>query len=99
MRLTRKQKYGTKIELPKGFAGPMPQRFEQSTLSILNRTTAVYRDQQARDSFQVREHDHHYTVEMDRHNPEEGNPVAHAVYDAPVYTAAGLTIVGAFLSG
>lgn len=99
MRLAREQKYGTKIKLPKGFAGPLPRRFERSSLSLPNGATAVYRDQQARDSFQVREHDDHYTVEMDRHNPEQGNAVAHAVYDAPMYTAIGIMAAGAIFSG
>ncbi|WP_455448215.1 hypothetical protein [Natrinema thermotolerans] len=98
LRLAREQRYSTKIKLPQKLAGPLPRRFERSGLSIPNGATAVYRDQQAEDSFQVREFDDHYTVEMDRHNPEKGNAVAHAVYDATAYTAIGLAVAAAALS-
>lgn len=99
MRLAREQKYGTKVTLSKTFAGPLPQRFETSAMSLPNGATGVYRDQQAKNSFQVREYDNKYTVEMDKHNPEKGNPAAHAIQDAPVYTAIGLVALGALLRG
>lgn len=99
MRLAREQKYSTKIELPKEFAGPIPREFEQSALSIPNGATAVYRDQRAQDSYQIREYDDRYTIEMDQHNPEAGNAVAHAVVDAPLYTAAAIVGLGALLNG
>lgn len=58
----------------------------------------VYRDQKPTNSLQIREYDDFYTVEMDRHNPEEGNAIKHAVTDAGKYTlvavVAGVAIFG-----
>ena len=99
MRRAREQRYNTKVTVPKTAVVGIPSEFEQSALSIPGRANAVYRVQKPTDSFQIREYDDKYTIEMDRHNPEAGNPVAHAVTDAPGYTAAGLVALGAaFLS-
>ncbi|SFC68106.1 hypothetical protein SAMN05444422_11475 [Halobiforma haloterrestris] len=93
-RRARDQKYNTKVEVPKAFVAGVPPEFERSLLSLPNGAKAVYRDQEPTDSFQIREFDDHYTIEMDRHNPETGNAVAHAVQDAPAYTAVGLAVLG-----
>lgn len=93
----RNEKYSTKIEVPKTAVYGVPSEFEQSALSLLNGANAVYRDQRPTDSFQIREFDTKYTIEMDRHNPETGNAVAHAVQDATAYTAVGVAVLGAAL--
>lgn len=36
---------------------------------------------------------------MDKHNPETGNPIAHAIQDAHGYTLGALAIGAAILSG
>ncbi|QLH79812.1 hypothetical protein HZS55_22055 [Halosimplex rubrum] len=97
--LARKQGYGEKIEVPKTDEPSLPPEFERSALSISAGAQAVYRDQQKTDSFQVREYEGKWTIELDQHNPEAGNPLAHAVYDAPKYTAAAVVAVGAITSG
>jgi hypothetical protein len=55
----------------------------------------VYRDQQETDSFQIREYEDEWTIELDHHNPEAGNAAAHAVRDAPKYTIVALGLAGA----
>ena len=97
MRRARNQKYGTKIEVPKTAVHGIPPGFEQSALSIPKGAIAVYRDQQPTDSFQIREFESKYTIEMDEHNPETGNAAAHAVYDATEYTAIAAVVLGATL--
>lgn len=81
------EEYGRKIKLSKAVAGPIPPQFTDSPMSLPMGANQVYRDQQATDSFQIREYDDHYTVQMDRHNPDDGNALAHAVTDAAAYTA------------
>lgn len=98
-RLAREQGYGTKITVPKAKEPTLPLEFEQSLLSIPGGANAVYRDQRKTDSFQIREYNDHWTIELDKHNPEEGNPLAHAVQDAPKYTLAAVAIVGAAMGG
>lgn len=96
-RLAREQGYGEKIELPKRSSPVLPPEFEQSRLSIRGSANAVYRDQRKTDSYQVREYDNKWTIELDRHNPETGNAVAHAITDAPGYTLA--LVIGAAVFG
>lgn len=98
-RMARNREYNTKIEVPKRPVLGIPPEFERSVLSIPGLARAVYRDQQAKNSFQIREFDEKYTIELDRHNPEKGNAVAHAVYDAPVYTAGAIVLGAALLGG
>lgn len=93
------QEYGKKIKIPKTSEPRLPPEFEQSTLSINGGANAVYRDQQATDSFQIREYGDYWTIELDRHNPEQGNAVAHAFLDAPKYTLSALAAVGAVFGG
>jgi len=68
-------------------------------LSIEAGAEAVYRDQRETDSFQIREYEDKWTIELDRHNPETGNAIAHAVYDATKYTVAAVVAVGAVVIG
>lgn len=63
-------------------------------MSIRAGANALYRDQSEEDSFQVREYDDHWTVEMDRYNPDEGPAVQHALMDAAKYTALSLAALG-----
>lgn len=97
-RLARRHRYGTKITVPMHSAPYLPPGFEQSALSINNGAKAVYRDQRARDSFQIREFDDHWTIEMDKYNPEQGYAIQHAVADAPGYTLAATAVLGAFFA-
>lgn len=99
MRRARNQKYNTKIDVPKAAVGGIPPEFDRSPppYSIKKNAIAVYRDQQPTDSFQIREYETKYTIEMDQHNPETGNPVAHAVHDATAYTAVAAVALGATL--
>lgn len=92
------EEYGEKIELPKEYAAELPRRFESSDRSIRGQANAVYRDQQKTDSIQVREYDDKWVLEVDRHNPETGKPLAHVIEDAPEY-ALGAFVVGAILFG
>jgi hypothetical protein len=94
-----RKKYGKKIRVPKSAVSGVPARFSQSILSLEMGANRVYRDQQATDSFQIREYDGYYTVQLDRHNPEEGNAVAHAVTDALPYTAVAVGLGAAVLGG
>ncbi|WP_436348805.1 hypothetical protein [Natronorubrum sp. FCH18a] len=98
-RLAREQKYKTKIKLSKQNAPFLPSEFEPSSLSIPGSANEVYRDQNPTDSFQIREYDDHWTIEMDQHNPETGKMVAHAVQDAPSYTLAALVVGAAIFGG
>lgn len=93
-RLANKHRYGTKVVVPKWSVGGLPREFEPSALSIRIQANAVYRDQRALDSFQIREFDDHWTIEMDQYNPEEGYAIQHAVADAPLYTLAATTVIG-----
>ena len=93
-RLARRQGYGQKITVPKTSEPTLPPGFEPSRWSIKAGAEAVYRDQQVKDSFQVREYGDRWTIELDHHNPETGNVVAHAVRDAPMYTLAAAVLVG-----
>lgn len=77
----------------------LPPGFERSRLSIRGPANAVYRDQRKTDSFQIREYDNKWTIELDRHNPETGNAVAHAITDAPGYTLAALAVGAVVSSG
>lgn len=95
LRKAEQHKYETKVKLPKSVAGPLPHQFEESPWSIEGRAKAAYRDQRETDSFQVREYEDYWTVEMDQFNPEEGRAVEHVVADAPGYTAAALVGIAA----
>ncbi|WP_232700808.1 hypothetical protein [Halobacterium wangiae] len=97
-RLAREQGYGEKITVPKTAEFTLPPGFERSYWSIEAGAEAVYRDQQETDSFQIREYEDEWTIELDRHNPETGNAIAHAVYDAPKYTLAAVGIAGTTVS-
>jgi hypothetical protein len=93
-RLAREQGHGEKITVPKTAEHRLPPGFERSKWSIEAGAEAVYRDQQETDSFQIREYEDEWTIELDHHNPETGNAVAHAVRDAPKYTLAAVAVVG-----
>jgi hypothetical protein len=95
VRTARERGYGKNVKLSKRNTIGIPARFEPSRLSITAGANAVYRDQQAKDSIQIREYDDYYTVELDRYNPEQGYPIQHAAQDAPKYTALALGIVAA----
>ena len=91
-RLSRKRGYGEKVTVPKASERTLPPEFERSYWSIKAGAEAVYRDQQETDSFQIREYEDEWTIELDRHNPETGNAVAHAVCDATEYTVAAVAV-------
>lgn len=93
-RLAREQGYGERIELPKRSVLGLPDEFECSGLSIQGSAKAVYRDQRETDSFQVREYEDKWAIELDHHNPETGNAIAHAINDAPEYTIAAVAAIG-----
>lgn len=93
-----RQEYGKKVKISKVAAGRLPPQFTESPMSLPMGANEVYRDQRATDSFQIREYDDHYTVQMDRHNPDDGNAVKHAVTDAFPYTLAAVSI-GAMVVG
>lgn len=93
------QEYGQKIKIPKASVGPVPSRFTESPMSLHLGANQVYRDQRATDSLQIREYDDYYTVEMDRHNPDDGNAIKHAVTDAFAYTAVALGVGAMMLGG
>jgi hypothetical protein len=97
-RLAREQGYGVKITVPKTAELTLPPGFERSYWSIEAGAEAVYRDQRETDSFQIREYEDEWTIELDRHNPETGNAIAHGIYDAPKYTLAAVGIAGAAVS-
>ena len=94
-----RQEYGKKVKIPKWAAGPLPPQFTESPLSLDMGANKVYRDQQATDSLQVREYDKHYTVQLDRHNPDDGSAAKHAVTDALPYTLAVVGIGAAVWGG
>lgn len=85
-----RQEYGKKIKLSKSTAGPIPAQFTESPMSLPLGAQAVYRDQRPTNSLQIREYDNHYTVQLDQHNPDEGNAVKHAVTDALPYTLGAI---------
>ncbi len=93
------QEYGKKVKLSKTTADPLPPRFTPSVMSLPLGANQVYRDQRATDSLQVREFDDYYTVQMDRHNPDDGNAVKHAVTDALPYTVAAVAGAGIVFGG
>lgn len=98
-RLARKQGHGQKITVPKTSEPTLPPRFKRSYRSINAGAEAVYRDQRKIDSFQIRDYGDKWTIELDHHNPETGNALAHVVYDAPKYTLAAVAVVGAAMGG
>lgn len=98
-RLARQGGYGEKVVVSKPNEPRLPPEFGRSYLAIHMGANAVYRDNRPRDSYQIREYDDKWTIELDQHNPEQGNAIKHAVMDAPVYTAIAATAVGALLSG
>lgn len=93
-----RQEYNEKVKLPKHSVGGVPPQFTESPMSLNLGANQVYRDQNPMNSLQIREYDDFYTVEMDRHNPDEGNAIKHAATDAAKYTlvaaAAGAAIFG-----
>lgn len=93
------QKYGKKVKLPKPSVRAVPPQFSQSSMSLHLGANQVYRDQRATDSFQIREYEDYYTVQLDRHNPEEGDAVKHAMTDAFAYTAVAGLGIGAVIFG
>jgi len=98
-RLAREQGHGEKIVVSKTSEPMLPPEFERSNWSVKAGAEAVYRDQKETDSFQIREYKNKWTVELDHHNPETGNAIAHAVRDAPKYTAVAVVVAGAAVSG
>ncbi|MFC6723516.1 hypothetical protein ACFQE1_03745 [Halobium palmae] len=93
-----RQSSGKKIRIGKEFAGPLPPQFTPSARSLRLGANEVYRDQQPTNSLQIREYDDHYTVQLDRHNPETGNLIQHALVDATAYTV-GAAALGVALFG
>lgn len=93
------QEYGKKVKISKVAAGGVPRRFTESPLSLPMGANAVYRDQRPTDSFQIREYDDYYTVQLDRHNPDNGNAVKHAMTDALPYTIGAALVAGVALGG
>jgi len=93
------QREEQKIKVPKTFVNGVPAQFTESALSLHLGANKVYRDQQPTNSFQIREFNDHYTVQLDRHNPEEGSAVAHAVTDALPYTVMIASLGVAFYGG
>lgn len=83
----RGKDYGDKIKVPKSKVGPIPSNFESSVLSIKAGAEEVYREKKAKDSIQIREYENHYTLQLDKYNPQH-HPLAHAVVDATGYTLA-----------
>ncbi|WP_135825906.1 hypothetical protein [Halorussus ruber] len=94
----RNAEYGEKITVPKNHVVGLPQNFEESPLSIPDGANAVYREDKATDTLQLREYDDKYTLQKDRFHPED-YPVRHAVTDAKKYTALAAVGIGALLSG
>ncbi|UVE50080.1 hypothetical protein KU306_14400 [Haloferax larsenii] len=94
-----RQEYNTKIKIPKAFAGGVPSQFTESPMSLPLGANEVYRDQRPTSSLQIREYDDHYTVEMDKHNPDEGSAVKHALTDALPYTALAVGLGFAVFGG
>lgn len=98
-RLARELGPNKKVELAKNQAPVLPPEFKRSLLSIPGTAKAVYRDVRKTNSFQVREYENKWTIELDRHNPDTGNAIAHALVDAPVYTLGAALLVAGALSG
>lgn len=97
-RLARQRGYGEKVKVLKTSEPFLPPEFQESILAIPAGASAVYRDQNVRDSFQIREFDDYWTIELDHHNPDKGNAIAHAVIDAPLYSASAV-IAATYLGG
>lgn len=93
--LARQHGHSASIKIPKYRRPYLPSRFEKSRLSFRKGANQVYRDTNAKNSFQIREYDDYWTVSLDHFNPEQGHLVEHAVRDAPVQTALGLLAVAA----
>ena len=72
----------------------LPKRFDRSWLSLHNGAKAVYRDQSAEYSLQIRKYDEKWEVQLDRHHPKY-NAIGHLVKDAPQVGAA-LAVCGGF---
>lgn len=90
----RRRGYGEKVKRVK--TGPFipPAGFEESPFpqSLPMGAQAVYREDRATDSVQIRVYEEYVTYQLDQYNPKY-HPVQHAVQDATVYTAAALGIV------
>lgn len=94
-----RHEYGRKVKVPKATAGPIPPQFTESVISLPLGARKVYRDQRATNSLQIREYSNYYTVQLDRHNPDKGNAVKHALTDALPYTALAIGLGAAVLGG
>jgi hypothetical protein len=94
-----RQEYNKKVKIPKRTVGAIPTQFTESPMSLPLGANVVYRDQRPTSSLQIREYDNHHTVEMDRHNPDEGSAVKHAVTDALPYTALAVGLGIAMFGG
>lgn len=97
MLMARRAGYGETITVPQAEVFGIPTNFEPSSRSLPFGAQAVYREDRDRDSLQLREYDDHYTLQLDRYNPEY-RLVAHAIADVPEYTI-GAAVLGAALLG
>ena len=82
-----------KVDMP-----TLPAGFQPSTWSLSLGAMAVYRDGNRTNSLQIREYDTHWTVQLDRFNPDAGLAewVGHALTDALLVTVG---VVGAAAIG
>ena len=90
----RRLEYGEKYRVEESSPVLIPDGFEQSSLSLPNGAEAVYREDTATDSLQIRVYDDYVTIQRDKYNPKY-RPAKHAVFDAPKYTAAAVALIGA----
>jgi hypothetical protein len=67
-------------------------------LSLLLGAEAVYRENRAKDTVQIRVYEDKVTLQLDRYNPRN-YPAKHAVGDAGEYTALAAVAAAALWSG
>ncbi|MCZ6691404.1 MAG: hypothetical protein O7H41_17590 [Planctomycetota bacterium] len=96
--------YGEKFRISKAVMPDVPFGFRRSKWSLSLGARAVYRDRRGRRSLQLREYKDHWTVQLDRFNPEAGKRefVGHALTDAlhvTLFGAAGILLGAGLLSG
>ena len=76
--------YDDVVRISKADLRSVPSGFHPSWLSMPLKAKRVYRDNRRTNSLQLREYDDHWTVQLDRYNPETGLKefVLHALTDA-----------------